>query len=157
MPPVACRGCGGLFEPLEGATHPYMLSSPGCWAAYGDVLARECADPALFVACHRLTVDAYAVQHPGSPTDRRAVQSVWLHFAALDAMFSYGASHDAARALLQWLAGREAFPALPDMPAMPLTVRDIDAGDHARSVERWAQSAHAALAPLLKSVTDGWR
>ena len=82
-----CFGCGGLFPAADGPTHAYMLSSAGCWAAYGKVLVREYADPLLFAASHRLTVDAYAVQHPGNADDRRAVQSVWLHFAALDAIF----------------------------------------------------------------------
>lgn len=37
----ACVGCGGLFPEMDGPTHRYMESSPGCWAAYGEVLARE--------------------------------------------------------------------------------------------------------------------
>jgi hypothetical protein len=60
-----------------------MLGSPGCWAAYGRVLEREYSDPVLFGAAHRLTVDAYALQHPGDPRERRAVQSFWLHGASL--------------------------------------------------------------------------
>ena len=129
-----------------------MMSSAGCWAAYGDVLAREYADRALFAASHRLTVDAYAVQHPGDPSDRRAVQSVWLHFAALDAVFAQGATHDAARTVLQNLAGRT-FPALPVMPTMPLTVADVvgtDAALHSASVELWARSAYQAWKPILR-------
>ena len=145
-------GCGGLFPATDGPTHAYMLSSAGCWAAYGEVLAREYADQALFAATHRLTVDAYAVQHPGDPGDRRAVQSVWLHFAALDAIFTQGATHDAARKVLQDLAGRT-FPQLPVMPAMPLTVADVvgtDTASHIASVERWARAAHAAWKPILR-------
>ena len=74
-----CFACGGSFEPVEGPTHKYMLSSSGCWKAYGELLAREYENPMLFGAVHRLTVDAYALQHPGDPSDRRARQSVWVH------------------------------------------------------------------------------
>jgi len=41
-----CPGCGGTFPLLGGPVHRYMESSPGCWAAYGVVLAREYSDPA---------------------------------------------------------------------------------------------------------------
>src|SRR5678816_4348633 len=57
-----CIGCGGLVPQMDGPTHRYMDSSPGCWHVYGEVLAREYGDQAFRVA-HRLTVDSYAVQH----------------------------------------------------------------------------------------------
>ena len=69
-----CLSCGGVFPDIDGPVHRYMKSSPGCWAVYGEVLAREYEDP-YFFEVHRLTVDAYAVQHPGS-TDRQSIQSV---------------------------------------------------------------------------------
>ena len=150
---AACCGCGAIFPVLEGPTHPYMLSSPACWAAYGEVLVREYSDPALFAAVHRLTVDAYALQHPGDPHDRRAVQSVSIHFAALDAIFNTGASHGDARAILLKLAGQD-FSPLPPMPQMLVTVRDVaeaPLNEHAAKVEQWARTAHATWAPLLQS------
>ncbi len=61
-----CFSCGALVPATDGTTHDHMLSSPGCWAIYGEVLAREYERPA-YMADHRLTVDAYAVQHPGEP------------------------------------------------------------------------------------------
>jgi len=36
-----CFACGGTFRRRGGATHPYMRSTAGCWAAYGELLARE--------------------------------------------------------------------------------------------------------------------
>lgn len=81
MVSIPCFSCGGSFPDMEGPTHRYMLSSPGCWATYGEVLAREYEDRGYF-AVHRLTVDAYAVQHPGS-TDRQSIQSVGLHLVRL--------------------------------------------------------------------------
>jgi len=49
----ACPGCGALLPVENGPTHPYMRSSPACWARYGEVLAREFGDPAYF-ALHQL-------------------------------------------------------------------------------------------------------
>ena len=58
-PVVACIGCGGLVRAIDGPTHRYMESSPGCWPLYGEVLAREYGDSA-FWASHRLTYNLAA-------------------------------------------------------------------------------------------------
>jgi hypothetical protein len=58
-----------------------MESSPGCWQIYGEVLAREYSD-AAFRSIHRLTVDSYAVQHPGQPT-AQSIQSVCVHLKGM--------------------------------------------------------------------------
>lgn len=52
-----CFSCGAMVEDIDGPVHRYMASSPGCWAAYGIVLAREYSD-VMFARNHRLTVDA---------------------------------------------------------------------------------------------------
>ncbi|MBN8807519.1 MAG: hypothetical protein J0I47_04675 [Sphingomonas sp.] len=133
-----------------------MLSSPGCWAAYGALLEREYSDPELFAASHRLTVDAYAVQHPGLATDRRAVQSVTIHFASLHAILELGWSHADARAHLQRLAGRD-YASLPAALRFDLTLADLDGlpvGQHRERVEQWAISAYRAWRPLLLSVVE---
>lgn len=85
----ACPGCGALLPAEAGPTHAYMRSSPACWARFGEILAREFSDPAYF-ALHQLTVDAYAVQHPGG-ADRRAIQSVGLHLMTLCMVLEEGA------------------------------------------------------------------
>ena len=66
---------------MEGPVHKYMKSSPGCWAIYGEILAKEYSDRSFF-DIHRLTVDAYAVQHPGG-RDRQSIQSVGVHLIRL--------------------------------------------------------------------------
>ena len=73
----ACPGCGALFSCRDGPIHPYMELSFACWAAYGEVLAGEHSDPTLVVT-HRLSVDAYAVQHPGG-SSRQNNQSVVVY------------------------------------------------------------------------------
>ena len=71
-----------MFPPLDGPVHDYMHSSPSCFASFGTILAAEYSSAALRPT-HRLSVDTWAVQHAGSVSDRRAVQSVGLHLARL--------------------------------------------------------------------------
>ena len=136
-----------------------MLSTPGCWAAYGAVLAREYEDAALFGAVHQLTVGAYALQHSGNPTDRRAVQSVWLHYAAIRLIFD-GAPETAIPAVLAVLSERS-HPALPEAPeAFSIThasVIDAPVSDHVERVRAWARCAFdgwSALAGPMDGILD---
>src|SRR5919108_6560139 len=78
---IPCFSCGALVPDVEGPTHKYVLSSPGCWAAYGTILARDYGEY-NYPSVHRLVVDAYAVQHPGKPM-RQAIQSVAVHLVGL--------------------------------------------------------------------------
>ncbi len=85
---IRCFGCGGLFPNIEGPTHRYMASSPGCWAAYGEVLARQYGN-ANYAGAGQLTIDAYAVQHPGRPS-AQSIQSVALHLISLCLLLERG-------------------------------------------------------------------
>ena len=76
------RGCGYVLHDIDGPTHNYMLSSPACFAAYTEVLAFEYSDP-LLMRTHRLTIDAFAIQHPGDAISRQAIPSVGLDLARL--------------------------------------------------------------------------
>ena len=58
-----------------------MKSSPGCWAAYGGVIAREYSESAL-ADVQRLSVDSYAAQHPGLPSPQ-SMKSVGVHLIRL--------------------------------------------------------------------------
>jgi hypothetical protein len=55
----------------ETRPHPYIGSASGCWLLYSEVLAREYGD-LRYAPAHQLTVDVYAVQHPGVPERRSA-------------------------------------------------------------------------------------
>ena len=82
LPTSHCPGCGADLACVDGPTHPYMVASPACYERFRRILAAEYGSAALR-RTHRLTVDTYAVQHPGDGTDRRQIQSVGLHLARL--------------------------------------------------------------------------
>lgn len=138
---------------MDGPTHSYMLSTPGCWKAYGEVLAREYADPDLFAAAHRFSVDAYALQHPGDLDDRRARQSVWVHFLALHLVFEHTVEPKAISGMLGKFVDIK-FPRPRPTPVdFPITHADLRTArqdDHATMARRWARSAYEAWAQLKK-------
>jgi len=139
-----CTGCGAEFAPETGPTHAYMLSSPACWRAYGEVLTREYQDKTLFDAAHRFTVDAYALQHPGLPDERRAYQSVRLHYASLFLIFERGESQARATRLLGQLAKSDHKP-LPGLHApFEITVAEMTAiriDKHVDKARNWARDS----------------
>lgn len=159
-----CPGCGGMFPEMEGPTHKYMESSPGCWACYGEVLAREYSD-FRYQKVHRLTVDAYAVQHPGQPSPQ-SIRSVALHLISLTAIFEKNMELQQATKLLQKAAeNKEQFIRLtPPASLGELTVADIhaakDADEHARLVREWAESAWMAWSDhhptIRKWLAESW-
>lgn len=162
MPPaglpehVTCPQCGAPVAAGDGPVHPYFGAVAGCWALYGEVLAREYADR-RFARRHQLTVDAYAAQHPGTPDDRRAVQSVAVHLIGLHVGLESTADtaqRDLAP-LLQSAADRSSeFRTLPRPAHLgAVTVVDVHAasatGDpeaHLAAVRRWADAVWAAWA-----------
>lgn len=125
-----------------------MTSSPGCWAAFGAVLAREYENPAL-MPVHRLSVDAYAVQHPGDGS-RAAVQSVGIHLARLMVQIDAPQSTAGNRAMLSFAARRATLPVLTPPLHFAMTVADVVAAinpaEHIVAVGRWARSAWDAWA-----------
>lgn len=72
-----CVGCAAEFDAIDGPIHRYMTSSPACWACYGELLGAMAIRPELQRA-RLYCVDAYAVQHPGTPNPQ-AIQSVAGH------------------------------------------------------------------------------
>jgi len=147
----ACPGCGAVFPEVDGPTHPYMESSPACWAAFCEVLAREYSTPELF-GIHRLSVDAYAVQHPGTPS-RQSVQSVTLHLLRLLLQLERGLPPERANDAMLALAEQKArFRWLEPPPSLgAVTVADVvpctEVEAHAAAVRAWAASALAAWLP----------
>lgn len=146
-----CFSCGAVVPRTDGPTHDYMLSSPGCWQLFGDVLTREYEDVA-YMANHQLTVDAYAVQHPGEATPA-AARSVLFHLVSLCAVRVHGASPQEATGIIQRLAERRLEPDWWEPPENlgDVTVAEVYGCDgpesHLAAVERWADSAWEAWSP----------
>jgi hypothetical protein len=149
---LSCVGCGALVPTSAGPTHPYIGASPGCWALFGEVQAVAYADYRM-AGVQRLTVDTYAVQHPGVP-ERRAIQSVAVHLMSLYLTLEHGVTHTQSMQVLQRAADRShTFTWLtPPASVGALTVVDVhrarmDADAYTRLVTAWAHATWAAWAP----------
>ena len=138
-----CVGCGAQVEVIDGPVHRYMTSAPGCWARYGDLLGVMAVDPGLREA-RQLCVDAYAVQHPGTPNPQ-AIQSVAVHLVNLHGYLMRGRPIDIPRlpehkGVFHWLQ--------PPSFASSRTVFDVpivSRGDEiTRAARAWAESAWEA-------------
>lgn len=144
-----CGGCGALVRAIPGNPHTYIGAVAGCWEVYEQVLAKEFGDFNYPQPTHRLTVDTYAVQHPGEP-GRQAIQSVNVHLVSLHLILERGLDGPAATRIMQaviktadcfiWL--------VPPEPNGSITVVDVVRAhgleEHVALVERWATDVWAA-------------
>ncbi len=144
---IRCVGCGALVPDIEGPTHEYMLSAPGCWATFNEVAVQQYEIASFDL--RRMAVDAYAVQHPGT-SDRRAVQSVAVHLISLYFVLERGLRPtEATDKMRQALLDKSRFVWLQPPQSMgEITVVDvvniIDPVEHEAIVKRWAYSAWEA-------------
>lgn len=145
-----CEGCGLQLPMINDVCHSYMLSSPACWKIYNEVLAREYGDNA-YSSVNRLTVDSYALQHPGTD-DRRAIKSVNTHLASLYLIFEKNHSYGEATAMMTHIIEKHKvqFTYLkPPKDLGNLTIYDVwkakNAEEHIDIVKQWA-----------KNVWDAW-
>lgn len=140
-----CFSCAGVFPDIDGPVHRYMNSTPGCWATYGEILAREYSDRTFFEV-HRLTVDAYAIQHPGS-NDRQSIQSVGVHLIRLCLFLEHGLTPENANdAMLAAGKNKTSFYFLkPPKTLGSITTADVvreqTVQGHKAAVREWAQEA----------------
>ncbi len=161
---MPCPGCGSLFPDQAGPTHRYFESSAGCWAAYGGVLARQYTDDA-YAAAVQLTVDAYAVQHPGQPSPQ-SIQSIALHLISLCLILERNVGRAAAIEAMQKAAENKArfFWLTPPPPGGLITVATVHAAQsaaaHVELVREWAASAWLAWsahhATIRRWLPDGF-
>ncbi len=144
---IHCLGCGALVPDIDGPTHEYMLSAPGCWATFNEVAVQQYEIASFDL--RRLAVDAYAVQHPGT-TDRRAVQSVAVHLISLYFVLERGLTPtEATDKMRHALTDKSRFVWLkPPLSLGEITVVDVvhikDPLTHEKMINRWARSAWEA-------------
>jgi hypothetical protein len=148
VPRMRCFSCRALIPDIQGPTHEYMLSSPGCWQCYGNLLAKE-YDPTFYNPnIHQTTVDSYAVSHPGTP-ERRAIQSVNAHLVSLYCVFEQRLPGQQATRIIKALVddreitNRFSWLAPPDCSETMVVTDVLGAGsreEHERLVTAWGQS-----------------
>lgn len=119
-----------------------------CEALFQDVIGREFGQPELF-GVHRLTVDAYSLQHPDQYM--RSTKSAAAHLAGMCWSLEHGGGSSVSRALSAWLDGAVELPRVaPPAPWQrgEVTIRHVhDAGGappHKERVREWAESVWAA-------------
>jgi hypothetical protein len=142
---MKCFSCHAEVPDIEGEVHRYMLSSPGCWQLYGKLLEREYSNPEYRVN-HRITVDAYAVQHYGHSSPQ-AIQSVNLHLASLFLIYEKRVPvilGDRALTALARFKSELFWLDVPDDMGI-ITVNDVlmasDVQQHCHKVFQWGESA----------------
>jgi hypothetical protein len=149
VPVVACVGCGRPVPDIDGPTHRYLESAPGCWAAYTGLPFGGMAGPAE-PPHGAMTVDAYAVQHPGRPGPS-STPSVWIHLTAMHLVLEGGwpAARlvDIRRALAD---ADDGWPWLTPPASMggigAIDVALAPAADKAAVVRAWVEGAYRAWA-----------
>jgi hypothetical protein len=129
-----CHECGAVVSGGRAA----------CQTLFDEVLAREFGD-FRYGRIHRLTVDAYSLQHPGEYM--RSAKSFAAPLTGMYAALEAHAAPETNQAVLQWLNG----PKVLERPPEPvqrqrgaLTITHVheavDPEDHVRRVREWAQS-----------------
>ncbi|MEO0421799.1 MAG: DUF5946 family protein [Pseudomonadota bacterium] len=133
--------------PACGAAEPDDLAA--CDAIFQKVIARDFSEPQR-MPLHRLTVDAYALQHP----DRymRSAKSAAAHLVGACWAIEGNDDPRAAQAISHYLNGNPPLqrpqPDPPPRQRGALTIVDVrdapDAHEHKRVVLAWARDAWAA-------------
>lgn len=89
-----CPDCGAVLPKFDGPTHRYLGASASCWALYA-ALSGGGEPPIAPGPLNALLIDAYAAQHPGTPSNQ-AIQSVAVHLLTLYGVLERGVSIDRA-------------------------------------------------------------
>ena len=143
---IVCVGCRGVVPDIDGPIHRYMTAAPGCWRAYTELLGGGLPpSPAA-----GLTVDAYAVTHPGV-AGPQSTPSVWIHLVTLCFVLERRWPVDQANRLRR--AGADAFRGWPWLVA-PESMGEITAIDVAAALA--AGDGGAAVSLTRRWVDGAW-
>lgn len=122
-----------------------MLSSAGCFALFGELLARHQVNPA-YATVGGLFHDAYALQHPGEDNPQ-AISHVAVHSISLYGQLEKGLYGNEIYRIRQ-LATQQKFKSQyiwlkPPGPIWTITIADVypltDVDAHNEQVRAWAQ------------------
>jgi hypothetical protein len=119
------------------------------------VLAREYSNPSYFKV-HHLTVDAYSVQHPGTPS-RHNTKSVVVHLIGLFAGLEQQLSQQKVAKLMDGATQKIKFEWLdPPQNRGDITVADVlkaqSAVEHEKLVHQWARESWSAWSDYHRQV-----
>ncbi len=141
------------------AYHGYYNTSPECWSVYTEVLGSEFSNEVLFGQVHQLTVDTYAVQHPGG---QHPDKSIAIHLSGLHLVLDRGIPPTSVPQLIKRLSDTvQEWPYFPPPADLgDLTVFDVALSDsveeHINTVRSWAgivwkawSHSHAKVADLV--------
>ena len=143
-----CADCGAVVA----------QGKAGCLKLFEEILAREFSDY-RYGKLHRLTVDAYSLQHPDAYM--RSGKSFAAHLTGLCAAFEYEDTLAVNQEVQQWLSTNPKVEKPAQLPEQrgDLTITYLhsagDAGEHIQRVREWARniwgawSEHHALARQL--------
>ena len=120
-----------------------MTGSPGCWRAFGAVLAADYRSVDR-MAFHQVVVDAYAAQHPGDGA-RRQVQSVGLHLMTLCLFLERGVDPASGPRLHRGMVRRPRFHRLDRSGPGRLTVQHVPVDGPADVARRCAYEWASAV------------
>jgi len=143
-----CPSCGAITAESSGPVHRYLESSPGCWAAVGQVLEKEYSD-CTYAKNHKLSVDAYALQHPGNPSSQ-TISSAAVHLARLCQIIEHGmTTQDATEFMQRFTRHKANFIWLkPPEDFGNITVVDMlvakNGDEHTEQVAQWANETWLA-------------
>jgi len=149
-----CVDCGAIVA--EGKA--------GCLKLFEEILAREFSDY-RYGKIHRLTVDAYSLQHPDAYM--RSGKSFAAHLTGIYTALKYEDALNVNQTMQKWLSTNPKIekPALLPKQRGNLTITFIhsavDANEHSKRVREWAQevwsawSEHHALAKQLIDEATG--
>jgi hypothetical protein len=139
-PDSMCPACGAVVPGGRA----------GCQKLFDDVITREFGNY-QYAREHRLTVDAYSLQHPDKYM--RSAKSYAAHLTGMYAALENDATATINRAVQRWLNGPKDL-GRPDHPPPTrrgtLTITHVheadDPDEHVRRVREWAES-----------IWDAWR
>ena len=150
-----CPHCNSELAAGEEAGLNGAAWTGSCRADYQALLERERAD-LRYMRVHPLSVDAYAVQHPGEQSDASASR-VGMHLVSLYAQLMLDASHRDLKQIRRQAAETIEFRWLPPPEmSVQLGVRHALKADspeaHRERVQAWALSVWRAWHPHSEQV-----
>lgn len=139
--PAACPSCGAAG----------VGGLAGCRGLFDRLGAREFSDPNYFRA-HRLSVDAYSLQHPEQ--FMKSSKSAAAHLAGMCWSMERGRSLHLPEPLKEWVDGARHYRRVTPPPpgrrggiTIVAVVGALDGVEYERKVVAWAQSAWEAWSP----------